>query len=240
MAKAKILLASSTKFGLELMRGYLKNLDLLILAAEDGLSVLRLVQKERPQLIIMEMDLPVKSGVECCWQLRHAEGTKAIPLVLISTGHSWDTDVCLAAGCSDILTMPLEQSRFATMCHALLKSIDERRDFRAPCRATVYCHGSQGSFYGTIEDISPHGMFVGSPQPLAIGTMVSLKFFLPWPEAEPFSVEASVSWVNRGRNRKRSFLPDGFGVFFRNPSSQLVDHIERFIEHGFLLLNPLD
>lgn len=239
MTKAKVLLASSTKFGLELMRRYLTDLDLWIITAEDGPSVLQLAQRHRPQLIFMDVELNGKSGVECCWQLRSSEYARTVPIVLITTGHAWDTDACRAAGCSDILSKPLDQKLLVSLGHKLLESI-ERRESRLSCRATVHCRFSTGSFYGTIEDIGAHGMFVGATQPLIIGETVRLRFILPWQEAEPLISEATVAWVNRGRHRKRSFLPEGFGVVFINPTLDLIANIESFIEHSFLLLNPVE
>lgn len=237
MAQAKVLLASSTKFSLELMRRFLKDLDLWVITAADGPTMLQLAQKHRPQLIFMDMDLAGKSGVECCWQLRSTEYARTVPIVLITTGHTWDTEACLAAGCSDILSKPLDQNLFISLAHKLLGSI-ERRESRLSCRATVHCHVKEGSFYGTIEDIGAHGMFVGSAQALNIGEGVRLRFLLPWPEAEPLVTTSTVAWVNRGKHRQRSFLPEGFGVVFNDPPPHLIEHIENFIEYGFLLLNP--
>lgn len=237
MAQAKVLLASSAKFSLELMRRFLKDLDLWIITAEDGPTALQLAQKHRPQLIFMDMELPGKSGVECCWQLRSTDYARTVPIVLITTGHTWDTDACLAAGCNDILSKPLDQTLFVSLGHKLLGSI-ERRESRLSCRATVHCHADAGSFYGSIEDIGPHGMFIGTGQIVKIGESVRLRFLLPWPEAEPFITTATVAWVNRGRHRQRSYLPEGFGVVFSAPPPRLVEHIENFIDYGFLLLNP--
>lgn len=239
MAKAKVLLASSTKIGLELMRRFLKDLDLWILCAEDGPTVLQLAQKHRPQLIFMDMDLPGKSGVECCWHLRSLDQSKNTPIILITTGQTWDTVTCLASGCTEILSKPLDQTLFITLGNKLLGSI-ELRESRVSCRATVHCRIASGNFYGTIEDIGPHGMFVGTSQELKIGDTVILRFILPWPEAVHHDTESTVAWINRGKHRQRTFLPEGFGVAFKNPPQHLVDHIERFIEHGFLLTNPPD
>lgn len=239
MAKAKVLLASSTKIGLELMRRFLRDLDLCVITAEDGLSALDMAQKHHPQLIFMDVDLSGKSGVECCWQLRSSEYGRRVPIVLITTGHSWDTEACLAAGCNEVLSKPLVQSLFVSLGHKLLGSI-ERRKSRLSCRSTVHCQAESGNFYGTIEDIGPHGIFVGTPQVLKNGERIRLRFVLPWPEAVPLISEGTVAWVNSGRNRKRLYLPDGYGIVFSHPPATLVEHIEEYIEHSILLLNPLD
>ena len=236
MANAKVLLASSTKIGLELMRRCLKDLDLWILTAVDGPSVLQLSEKHHPQLIFMDMDLPGKSGVECCWQLRSSEYARNIPIVLITTGQTWDAVACLAAGCSDILSKPLDQTLFVSLGHKLLGSI-ELRESRVSCRPIVHCRISAGNFYGTIEDIGPHGMFIGTSEELKIGELVHMRFFLPWPGAEHLCTESTVAWLNQGKDRQRTFLPEGFGVVFSNPPPALVDHIKSFIEHDCLLLN---
>lgn len=237
MANAKVLLASSAKICLESMRRYLKDLNLWILTAEDGLSALQMAQRHRPHLIFMDVNLAGKSGVECCWQLRSAAYGKKIPIVLISTGHTWDTDACLAAGCSDILNNPLDQGHFLSLTHKLLGSY-ERRESRIPCRALVNCHSRTGNFYGTMEDISAHGIFIGTDEELKKGEDVRIRFLLPWQSGEPIVIDSTVSWINRGRHRQRTNLPEGFGVVFHDPPPHFIDQIEKYIEHNFLLLNP--
>lgn len=219
------------------MQRYLQDLDLWVLTAEDGPALLKMAQRHHPHLIFMDVELTGKSGVECCWQLRSSEYARTVPIVLITTGHTWDTDACLAAGCSDILSKPLDQALFVSLGHKLLGSI-ERREPRGTCRATVHCRFITGNFYGTLEDISTHGMFIGTALQVKIDEAVQLRFFLPWSEAEPLIIESTVTWINRGTYRQKSYLPEGFGVAFNDPAPHLVDHIESFIEYNFLLLNP--
>lgn len=235
MARAKVLLASGIRSELQQMQRYLNELDLSIVTAEDGAAALQLACLQRPQLIVMDLELPVRSGVECCWQIRSQEGSAGAPIVLVTTGQSWDAEVCLAAGCSEILVKPFDRRGFVNLGRRLLGNI-ERRKSRATCRALVHCRGCAGSFYGTIEDLGSNGMFVATSQAIALGESLRLRFCLPWPEAVPLTVEARVAWVNQGGRRKRSLLPDGFGVVFIERSSQLVEHVERYIDICELLL----
>ncbi|PLX95281.1 MAG: hypothetical protein C0621_03930 [Desulfuromonas sp.] len=239
MARAKVLLASGEAKERDTLQEILADLDLILLLAEDGPSLLQMVAQQRPQLVIMATDLPGKSGVECCWQLRGRVTTRALPIVLLTDGHSWDADAALAAGCSEILSRPLDTVRCISLAHKLLGSI-ERRESRVSCRAMVHCRHQSGSFYGSIEDISPRGMFIGSSELLPVEEEVKLRFFLPWQQSAPLSTEARVAWVNRGRQRQRSMLPEGFGVVFYRAPETLIDEIDQFIEHGLLLLNPPD
>lgn len=236
MAKAKVLLASANRSELLLMQEALAEFGLSLSTAEDGPAALQLARQQRPHLIVMEMELPGKSGVECCWQLRSQEATRNVPIVLLTTGHSWDNDACLAAGCSETLGKPLERGSFVSLAHKLLGSI-ERRESRLSCRTLVHCRSPRGNFYGAIEDISSRGMFVATSEELHVGTEVNLRFCLPWPDAVPLKIDAQVAWINRGQRRKRSLLPDGFGVVFRDPPTEAIVWIESYIEYGELLLN---
>jgi CheY-like chemotaxis protein len=235
MARAKVLLASGIHSELQQMQRYLNDLDLSILTAEDGATALQLARQQRPQLIVLDMELPGRSGVECCWQLRSQQESAGMPIVLLTTGQSWDAEVCRAAGCSEIVVKPFDRRGFVNLGRRLLGSI-ERRKSRAICRALVHCKGSVGSFYGTIEDLGSNGMFVATSQAIPLGETLRLRFCLPWPEAVPLSVEASIAWVNQEGRRRRSLLPEGFGVVFIEPSGQMIEQVERYIEFCEILL----
>jgi Tfp pilus assembly protein PilZ len=90
------------------------------------------------------------------------------------------------------------------------------------------------TFYGTIEDISPHGMFVGGEREIRIGTELMLKFLLPWQELHLVETRAKVTWSNGIRPRRKSYLPPGFGVEFVNLEPKTLDALNDFITYSLL------
>lgn len=81
--------------------------------AVDGEDGLRLAQEVRPDLIIMDISLPVMDGLTCTRQLRQDPRLRDIP-VLALTAHCMvgDREKALAAGCDDFLSKPF---RFAVL-----------------------------------------------------------------------------------------------------------------------------
>lgn len=92
-----------------------------VLIAVDGQLGVSMAQAELPDLILMDMSLPVMDGWEATRTLKAAEETKAIPVIAL-TAHamSTDRDKALDAGCDDYDTKPIELPRLLGKMEALL------------------------------------------------------------------------------------------------------------------------
>jgi CheY-like chemotaxis protein len=90
--------------------------------AEDGQQGIDAAQRTRPDLILMDMSLPVLDGWEATRQLKDDPATASIP-VLALTAHASeaDRDQALAAGCDDFDTKPIELARLLEKIEALLQ-----------------------------------------------------------------------------------------------------------------------
>jgi CheY-like chemotaxis protein len=90
--------------------------------AVDGQQGIETARTERPDLILMDMSLPVLDGWEATRQLKDDPLTAAIP-VLALTAHASDADrdQALAAGCDDFDTKPIDLPRLLEKIEALLK-----------------------------------------------------------------------------------------------------------------------
>src|SRR5690348_13805524 len=98
-------------------RGY----ELLI--AVDGGQGLAMARSQSPDLILMDMSLPVVDGWEATRQLKADQTTRAIPIIAL-TAHAMATDEQKArdAGCDDFDTKPIELPRLLGKMEALLKT----------------------------------------------------------------------------------------------------------------------
>jgi two-component system, cell cycle response regulator DivK len=92
-----------------------------VLAAHDGAEGVATGQSEMPDLILMDMSLPVLDGWEATRRLKAAPDTQAIPIIAL-TAHamSADRDKALAAGCDDFDTKPIDLKRLLPKIEALL------------------------------------------------------------------------------------------------------------------------
>jgi CheY-like chemotaxis protein len=96
-------------------RGY------LVVHAADGQQAVELAACETPDLILMDVSLPVMDGLEATRRIRARAQTQTIPIIAL-TAHAMlgDRDRALAAGCDDYHPKPVELPRLLAQMEALL------------------------------------------------------------------------------------------------------------------------
>ena len=94
-----------------------------VVIAADGQQGVDLAQSAVPDLILMDMSLPVIDGWEATRQLKSMDRMKAVPIIAL-TAHamSGDREKALEAGCNDYDTKPIELPRLLGKIEALLGS----------------------------------------------------------------------------------------------------------------------
>ena len=94
-----------------------------VVIAVDGERGVMMAQTESPDLILMDMSLPVIDGWEATRALKSADATKCIPVIAL-TAHamSTDRDKALEAGCDDYDTKPIEFARLLGKMESLMRS----------------------------------------------------------------------------------------------------------------------
>ena len=104
MENKKILIVEDDDF---LLQMYVTKLELegfQVASAVDGMKGLRLAKKDKPDLILLDLQLPEISGFEVLEDLKHNDTTKQIPvLILTNFSQKEDIDRCLNLGASDYL-----------------------------------------------------------------------------------------------------------------------------------------
>jgi CheY-like chemotaxis protein len=111
MAK-KILLVEDNEMNRDMLSRRLERKGFTVLLAVDGQQGIALAQQERPDLILMDMSLPVLDGWEATRRLKAAPETCGIPIIAL-TAHAMQSDEQKAreAGCDDFDTKPIELAR---------------------------------------------------------------------------------------------------------------------------------
>jgi len=117
----KILLVEDNEMNRDMLSRRLKRKGYDVVIAMDGGQGVEMAHSERPDLILMDMSLPVKDGWTATRELKNAEDTQHIPVIAL-TAHamSGDREQALAAGCDDYDTKPIELPRLLGKIETLL------------------------------------------------------------------------------------------------------------------------
>ena len=118
---AKILLVEDNEMNRDMLSRRLERRGYQVVAAADGSEGVDCARSEAPDLILMDMSLPVLDGWEATRQLKGTPETRSIPIIAL-TAHamSGDREKAMEAGCDDYDTKPIELSRLLLKMEALL------------------------------------------------------------------------------------------------------------------------
>lgn len=116
----KILIVEDIALNTELLTQLLED-DYHLIVAEDGARGVALAEQERPDLILMDMSLPILDGYEATRRIKSNEALKHIPIIGLSAhAMSGDADKARAAGCDDYLTKPIDDGLLFEKLNRLL------------------------------------------------------------------------------------------------------------------------
>jgi two-component system, cell cycle response regulator DivK len=116
---ARILLVEDNEMNRDMLSRRLQRQGHDVLIAVDGREGVEMSKTERPDIILMDMSLPVLDGWEATRRIRADADTAALPVIAL-TAHAMESDrqQALAAGCDDYDTKPIDLKR-------LLEKIDK-------------------------------------------------------------------------------------------------------------------
>lgn len=116
-----ILLVEDHELNRDMLSRRLTRKGFRVFTAEDGRQGVELAKKERPDLILMDLSLPVMDGWEAIRILKASEETRAIPVIAL-TAHAMasDEEKAYESGCDDFDTKPVEMDRLLGKIKAAL------------------------------------------------------------------------------------------------------------------------
>jgi two-component system, OmpR family, alkaline phosphatase synthesis response regulator PhoP len=108
-AMKRILLADDSQTALTMHRMILSGAGYELLTAQDGQEAVDVATAEHPDLILMDVVMPRKTGFEAVRTLRRQEGTKTIPVIMVTTrAEEKIIEVCFQCGCNDYINKPVD------------------------------------------------------------------------------------------------------------------------------------
>jgi CheY-like chemotaxis protein/anti-sigma regulatory factor (Ser/Thr protein kinase) len=119
-----ILLAEDNEANIATFSSYLEAKGYRILLATDGQQVIDFAKAEQPDLILMDIQMPVIDGLEAIKQIRLDPNLVNIPIIaLTALAMEGDRDRCLAAGANDYLSKPIKLKQLNLLIQQVLGSV---------------------------------------------------------------------------------------------------------------------
>ena len=105
----RLLLVEDNEMNRDMLTRRLKRKGYKIDAAGDGEQALMMIQESAPDLVLMDMNLPIKNGWMTCQEIRANPNTETLPIIAL-TAHAMaeDKQKALDAGCNDYTTKPID------------------------------------------------------------------------------------------------------------------------------------
>ena len=119
----KILIVEDNEENRDPLSRRLQRRGFAVIIAEDGKAGVAMARSEKPDLILMDMNMPELDGWEATRHLKAAAETKELPVIAL-TAHamSGDRDRALEVGCADYHTKPVEFPKLLAQIEALLQN----------------------------------------------------------------------------------------------------------------------
>jgi CheY-like chemotaxis protein len=119
---AKILLVEDNEMNRDMLSRRLVRSGFEVVMAVNGQEGIDMAASEKPDLILMDMSLPVLDGWDATRKLKADALTAKIPIIAL-TAHAMETDRerAMAAGCDDFDTKPIEMPRLLEKINAFIK-----------------------------------------------------------------------------------------------------------------------
>ena len=119
----KILYVEDNEDNIFMLKNRLTRAGHTVVIANDGAQGVAMALSERPDMILMDLSLPVLDGWQATRQIKASPGTSHIPVIAL-TAHAMagDREKALSAGCDDFDTKPVELPRLL----AKIKELGER------------------------------------------------------------------------------------------------------------------
>jgi CheY-like chemotaxis protein len=123
----KILLVEDNEMNRDMLSRRLAKRGYEVVIAADGAEGVQKARSERPDLVLMDMSLPVLHGWDATRELKSADGTRAIPVIAL-TAHAMagDREKAIEAGCDEFETKPVELPRLLEKIERLLAATEPR------------------------------------------------------------------------------------------------------------------
>lgn len=229
MSRKKILLADDADLILKLERVFLRRKNFHLLVARDAEQVLRILEKETPDLIFLDLALPGMSGDQCCSRIKNDPRLQEVPVVILADGLEEEVRRCREAGCDQILTRPIGRHQLSLLVRRLLDLPSRQIPRYEACLHVAYGPDRKHLYTGETLNLSTGGVLIETRHLLPVETRVFIEILLPG-AISPIHCSGRVAWLNQPVWMHGSRLPGEMGVQFLDLSPTDKDALQAYLQ----------
>jgi len=224
-----IVLIDDNPHNLHLLINILKEQGYLVRPFTSGKQALNAIEKEKPDLILLDIRMPEMDGYEVCLALKSNDNLKQIPVLFISAMHDTEEKVkALKAGAVDYITKPFQEAEVLARIESQLTILKQRRQLEsilnssqdgiAACEALrdengqikefkwVLLNASAEKQFGKNPEIQAEGLFEDFVTVVEKGNVLDKELYL----------EQKQIWLHLSAVK----LDDGLAVTFRDTTER--------------------
>ena len=122
---SRILIADDNEANIELLEAYLVDIPCVTQRAFDGAETLEKVASFQPDLLLLDVMMPKRSGFEVCQQLKQDSVTRRIMVLMVTAlNELGDIERAVAAGTDDFLSKPIQKAELLKRVQNMLRLKD--------------------------------------------------------------------------------------------------------------------
>jgi len=122
LGDATVLLVDDNQQNLELMQAYLEALPCRIVTCRDGVEAIEALDRESPDLVLLDVMMPRMSGFEVCRKIKQSPSTRDIVVIMVTALHEvGDFERAIECGTDDFLTKPVNKLELLTRVRSLIR-----------------------------------------------------------------------------------------------------------------------
>jgi len=202
-----------------------------VFTASDGVEALAIARRERPDVVVADLSMPVMDGEELCRQLKNDPDLRHTPVIIVTGGAaSDDHERAVRAGADDIIEKPVNRLALIQGVSRFLR-LAVRGLVRVPMETDVRLSLAKRQVWAWARNVSRGGMFVEAEETLEPDTEIQLQFALPETPLR-MAPTAKVIWRRPGSSSSRSGLGLRFLHLDRTAARQIDEYVYLRAEMG--------
>ncbi|MHB8707402.1 MAG: response regulator [Desulfuromonadales bacterium] len=217
--RIRLVLADDSRLLLDMEKSFFPETEFEVFLAHNGCEAYNLVKTIEPEVVFLDLFMPLINGEECCRLIKSDLHLHATRVVLVAPDEEQQLQRCYGAQCDQVVTKPIRRRNFIAAVQALVGQLP-RVPARWPVRVAAELYdGDRCCLQSWTVNLSEKGAYLEGGEMCPMGRNYTL--LLKPAGNEPLSIPARITWLNPGDAPRDRNLPSGFGLQFYDLTSEI-------------------